>query len=154
MSTTNEAIDAAAAHVHFAASCFNRAWMLIEKTDRSPAEDEEMIQLNQASLWHWSQRPDCSERHRSVGYWQASRIRALLGHGAEAVRYAKLALDHSETLAPFYRAYAHEAMARAAQVLGDDAACKAQAMQARVYVQAIADPEERDLVVADLATLG
>ena len=145
--------DEAAAHVHFAAACFNDAWTLIEKVDRTPAEDEQMIELNQASLWHWSQRADVTDRQRSVGYWQASRIRALLGHGAEAVRNAKLCLDHSDALAPFYRAYAHEAMARAASVFGDDGACKAHTMQARVWVQAIVKPEERDLVVADLATL-
>ncbi len=113
-----------------------------------------MIQLNQASLWHWSQRSDVGDRQRSIGYWQASRIRPLLGHGVEAVRYAKLCLDHSNALAPFYRAYAHEAMARrAASVFGDAAACKAHAMQARVWVQAIEEPEDRDRVVADLATL-
>lgn len=153
MTHPGAAVDEAAAHVHFSAACFNRAWTLIERTDRTPADDEEMIALNQASLWHWSQRPDVGDRQRSIGYWQASRIRALLGHGVEAVRYAKLCLDHSDGLSPFYRAYAHEAMARAASVLGDATACRAQAMQARVYVQAIVDVDEREQVLADLATL-
>ena len=147
-------IDEAAAHVHFAAACFNGAWTLIERTDRTPADDERMIELNQASLWHWSQRADVTDRHRSIGYWQASRIRALLGHGAEALRYAQLCLDHSGALSPFYRAYAHEAMARAALVRGDAAACRAQVMQARVQLQAIDRPEDREQVLADLATLG
>jgi len=151
--TNAEAVDEAAAHVHFAAACSNRAWTLIERTDRTPADDEQMIELNQASLWHWSQRADVGDRQRSIGYWQASRIRSLLGHAVEAVRYAKLCLDHSDGLSPFHRAYAHEAMARAASVFGDAAACKAHTMQARVWVQAIEKAEDRDLVVADLATL-
>ena len=147
------AFDVDAAHRHFAKTCFNAAWTLIGKADRTAEDDEEMIRLNHASLWHWTQRPDCTERNRSIGYWQASRIRALLGHGGEAGRYAALCLAHSGTLAPFYQAFAQEALARAAFVLGDSASGQAHAMQARVLVQAIAEPDERDLVLADLATL-
>ena len=44
-----------AAHKYFAAQCFNAAWDLIEKSDRSPEEDEQMIQLTQTSNWHWTQ---------------------------------------------------------------------------------------------------
>ena len=148
------ALDEAAAHVHFSKTCFNSAWELIEKDDRSAVDDERMIQLNQASLWHWSQRADCTDRNRSIGYWQASRIRAVVGHADEAERYARLCMDHSGSLAPFYQAYAHEALARAALARGDEAACRAHAMQARVLAQAIVDEDERELVLADLETLG
>ena len=153
--TTDEgaAFDAAAAHVRFSKDCFDRAWDLIEKADRSAADDDEMLLLSQAALWHWTQRPDCSDRNRSVGYWQASRIHALLGHADEAERYARRCLEKSSALAPFYLAYAQEALARAARVRGDDAACRAHAMQALVLAQAIVDDAERELVLADLATL-
>lgn len=37
---SNEAsFDAAAAHRYFAAECFNQAWDLISKPDRTPDED-------------------------------------------------------------------------------------------------------------------
>ncbi len=55
------AFDVEAAHAHFSKACFNAARALIEKPDRTPAEGEEMIRLNQASLWHWTQRPDCTD---------------------------------------------------------------------------------------------
>ncbi len=148
-----EAFDEAAAHAHFSKTCFNAAWTLIEKTDRTAADDEEMIELNLASLWHWRRRADCTDRHRSVGCWQASRIRALLGHADEARRYADLCLAYSASLPPFYQAYAQEALARAAAVRGDDAASRSHAMRARVLTQAIADADERELLLADLATL-
>ena len=145
--------DEPAAHRHFSKSCFNRAWDLIEKADRSEDEDEEMIRLNQASLWHWTRRPDCSDRNLSVGYWQASRIRAVLGHAAEARRYADLAERYSRALSPFYQAAAQEALARAAVVEGDRGAAEAHAMRARTLAQAIVDVDERELVLADLETL-
>ncbi|MEO8935976.1 MAG: hypothetical protein ABI277_11390 [Burkholderiaceae bacterium] len=148
------AFDEAAAHAFFSKACFNLAWDLIEKSERSAADDERMIQLNQASLWHWTQRVDCTDRNRSVGYWQASRIRAIVGHADEAERYARLCMDCSAALAPFYRAYAHEALARAALSRGDEATCRTNAIQARVLVQAIVDDNERELVLADLETLG
>jgi hypothetical protein len=145
--------DDAAVHLHYSKTCFNRAWTLIEKTDRTPAEDEAMILLNQASLWHWSQRPDCTDRHWAIGYWQASRIRALVGHVQEAMRYAVLSLDHSGSLAPYYQANGYEALARAALVGGDVDAARTHAARAREFLQAIDDPEEREYLIADLASL-
>ena len=35
-------LDVAAAHKYFSAHCFNKAWDLIEKTDRTP-EDERSV---------------------------------------------------------------------------------------------------------------
>jgi hypothetical protein len=58
---------------------------LIEKRDRTPEEDEQMIRLNQASLWHRTQREDCISTNLSIGYWQAARIYTLLGR-IEAAR--------------------------------------------------------------------
>ncbi|MCB1076937.1 MAG: hypothetical protein KDM64_03820, partial [Verrucomicrobiae bacterium] len=48
--------DPAPAHRFFSAECFNRAWDLIDKADRSAEEDDEMRALCHASLWHWTQR--------------------------------------------------------------------------------------------------
>lgn len=146
--------DEAAAHAHFAGWCFNHAWTLIEKADRTAADDEAMILLNQASLWHWTERADCSAKNLSIGYWQASRIRALVGHAAESMRCARLSLGHSAALPPFYLAYAHEAVARAALVAGDRATADVHVAKAREIASTIADGTNKDLVVADLATLG
>jgi hypothetical protein len=59
-----------------------------------------MVALNQASLFHWSQRADNSDKHRSIGYWQASRIQALLGNSEEARRYGEICLSYSRELEP------------------------------------------------------
>jgi len=146
--------DVVAAHKYFAASCFNRAWDLMEKNDRSPEDDRMMIALNQASLFHWSQRPDNSDKHRSIGYWQASRIQALLGNAVEARRYGEVCLSYSGDLDPFYVGYAFEALARAARLAGDEAKAAEYLAVAREKVKAVSRKEDRDLLEADLRSLG
>ncbi len=71
--------DLLAAHKHFSAWCFNRAWDLIEKPDRTEAEARLMTALSHASIFHWISRPDCTDQNLSVGYWQASQFRRLSG---------------------------------------------------------------------------
>jgi hypothetical protein len=56
--------DLEAAHKYFAAHCFSRAWDLIDKKDRTPEDDRMMVALNQASLFHWSHRPDNDDKRR------------------------------------------------------------------------------------------
>ncbi|MFC2082656.1 hypothetical protein ACFLSG_01260 [Candidatus Bipolaricaulota bacterium] len=52
---TEEATDAEA-HDSFSVRRFNSAWDLLEKTDRTPAEDEDMLRLSMASSWHRTER--------------------------------------------------------------------------------------------------
>jgi len=106
--------NVAAAHRFFAAHCFSAAWDLIGKPGGTPEEDRLTVALNQASLYHWQSRPDCTGENLSVGYWQASRIQALIGNAAKATRFAEVSLGYSAGLDPFYVGYAHEAFARAA----------------------------------------
>src|SRR4026208_1633757 len=94
--------DKAAAHQFFSADCFNRTWTLIERPNRSPEEDEQMLLLSLASLWHWTQREDCSDQNLSIGYWQVSRVYALRGEGQSALRYGESCLRHSQDQPPFF----------------------------------------------------
>lgn len=145
--------DAVEAHRFFSADCFNKAWSLIEKTPRTPEEDEEMIRLNQASIWHWTQRDDCSDRSLSIGYWQTSRIHAILGHATEARRYGELSLAHGKSEPPFFLGYAYEALARAERVAGNDARCRQHVAEARRLAETVSDPDEKKLLLDDLETI-
>lgn len=100
------ALDVEAAHKYFSAHCFNQAWELLEKVDRTREDDLLMVALNQASISHWRNRPDCSSKRVSVGYLQASRIQAGLANAREAKRYAEICLSYSRDLEPFYLGYA------------------------------------------------
>jgi len=145
--------DLAAAHKYFAAQCFNQAWDLIDKPERSAQEERLMVALNQASIYHWLNRPDCGAQQLSVGYWQASRIQALLKNGAEALRLGQVCLEYSASLPPFYLGYAYEALARAALLNQDPASASAHLARAKAQADLIEEAEEREILVKDLASL-
>ena len=102
--------DPAPAHKFFSAHCFNSTWELIDQPERTPEENEQMIQRAQASLWHWSHRPDCTHQNRSIGYWQISRVYALCNEPKNARKYAQLCLDITPADDAFCLGYAHEAV--------------------------------------------
>lgn len=141
------------AHKFFSADCFNRTWELIEKSDRSAEEDERMIQLTMASLFHWNQRPDCTPQNLSVGCWQASRIYALTGQPELARKYGQLSLDYAREEPAFYQAYAYEALARAEMVAGNAGEMSRHLESARNLTESVADEESKKYLLNDLATI-
>jgi hypothetical protein len=145
--------DLVAAHKHFSAWCFNRAWELIEKPDRTEAEVRLMEALSHASIFHWISRPDCTDKNLSVGYWQASRVQALIGNAQEAIRHARTCLSYSTNLEPFYMGYAYEALARAAGLMDDAANLAAYLDRAESLAELVPDERDRQLLAADLAQL-
>jgi hypothetical protein len=60
-------LDLEKAHRYFSAECFNRAWDYIDKPSRTPEEEQAMLLLSLASLWHWTQRPDCTPGNLFIG---------------------------------------------------------------------------------------
>ncbi len=146
-------LDMQLAHRQFSTGAFNLAWELIDKSDRTPEEDIQMLSSAAASLWHWIQRDDVTNQHRSVGYWQLSRVYALLGEGNMARRCGELCLKSSQQEAPFYLAYAHEALARAAMVAGDPETAQRHKSETQRYLNLVTETESRKLLVADLATI-
>jgi hypothetical protein len=153
--TEHPELDITAAHRFFSVECFNRAWDLIDKNLRTPEEDDQMLQLGMVSLWHWQQRPDCSQQSLSVGCWQVSRIFSLLKQAGNARRYGLLCLEASQAqeVSPFYLGYAYEALARAEMVAGDTAKKEEYLKKARETADRIEDPEEKKLLLADLETI-
>ena len=89
------------------------------KACRTEAEDQQMLLLSFASLWHWTQRADCTDRNLSISYWQVARVFAILGQAESTLRSAGQCMHHSQNESAFFLGYAHEAMARAAMIAGD-----------------------------------
>jgi GNAT superfamily N-acetyltransferase len=143
------------AHRHFSASCFNRTWDYIDKSDRTPDDEQAMLAAALASLWHWSQRPDASAENQAVGTWQVARVFALLGEAPLARRYAMLSLEASQRqgVPPYCLAYAYEALARAESVAGDRASVEDWLRQAHAAAAHLDDEETRKMLLADLATI-
>lgn len=154
--TTDSELDLQAAHRYFSARCFNQTWDLIEKAERTPDEDQQMIGLTMASMWHWTQRADCTAENLSVAYWQASRVYALVGQADNARRYGQLCLEVSRRpgVGPFFLAYALEALARAEMVAGDRDRMAAYRRQAQEAAEDVPEMEDRQLILNDLASIG
>jgi len=144
--------DLQEAHKYFSAHCFNSVWGLIEKAERTPDENEQMINLCQTSIWHWTQREDCSRRNMSIGYWQASRVYALVGQADNARKYGQLCLDNAE-IEPFYIGYAYEALARAEMVAGNQEKAYEYLNLARKHADTVIDAEEKKMLTDDLETI-
>lgn len=145
--------DLAAAHKYFSAGCFNRAWSLIDQAERTADENELMLALAHASVWHWRERDDCQPRNLSIGYWQLSRVYSLIRHGERAAHYGELCLAASVNEPPFFQAYAHEAIARAAALTGDVTVLSDHIAQARRLAEMVREAEDRQLLLADLETI-
>ena len=145
--------DLEAAHRYFAVNCFNKAWDLIEKIGRTPEDDRLMTALNQASIFHWLNRLDCTPENLSVGFWQASRIQALLGITTEAKRHAETSLSYSHGLEPFYVAYAYEALGRAEILAGESAKARDYLESARRHAASIENKDDQTMLLRDLDSL-
>jgi hypothetical protein len=151
--SNNPSFDISAAHKYFAAHCFNAAWDLIDKPGRTAEDDRMMVALSQASIYHWLNRPDCEPKRLSVGYWQASRIQALLGNAAEAGNHAEVCLQYSMGQDPFLLGYAYEAKARAAKIAGNSSVAAEQLVLAKEQAALVSNKEDRELLQSDLAGL-
>ena len=150
---TQQAFDPAAGHRYFSADYFNRVWGLLDQAERTREDDEQMISMCHASLAHWRDREGCEPRHLSVGYWQMSRVYAVVGKGTPARRYARLCLEASAGEAPFYLGYAHEALCRAAKLKGETGEAEQHLADARRQLELVEDPDERMALGADLDSL-
>ena len=147
--------DHSAAHKYFATKCFNQAWDLIDKTDRTPAEDEDMIRLSLASHFHWTQREDYTGTSASIAHWQTSHIYALLGQADNARRYGQLCLEISqaEEIPPFFLGYAYEALARAESTAGNQKQAQEYIDQAKSIAEKIQEAEDKEQLLNDLDTI-
>jgi hypothetical protein len=147
------AFDPLPAHRYFSASCFNKTWALLDKKERTGADNEQMLLLALASLWHWTQRPDCTRRNLSVGNYLLSRVYATLGDAGNASLHAAKCLLLSDGEEPFYSASAHEAAARAARLGGNDEAAASHLAEARRLAALVSDAADRTQLEEDLDSI-
>jgi len=140
-------------HKKFAVDCFNHVWSLLEKTDRTTEEDDEMVHAAHASRFHWAKVGTAVNLAR--GEWQISRVYSDLSSPEPAMYHGQrcLAICQENSIADFDLAYAYEAMARAAAVAGHQDDCARYLAMAREASKEIKEENDRKLVLADLATI-
>jgi hypothetical protein len=144
-----------ATHRALGIALFNHVWTLLEKPDRSSADDDEMIAAVHASRFHWSRAEDAEPVNQARGEWQCSRVYAVLGRAEPALWHAHrcLAIVEDHDIADFDLAAAYEALTRALIVAGDRERATAWKAKAVAALDRIADAEDREPIEQDLATL-
>ena len=132
---------------------FNHTWTLLEKPDRTPEQDDEMIHCAHASRYHWGEIGEPVNLAR--GEWQCSRVYAVLGRAEPALWHARrcVAIYEADGIAGWDIASGYEAMARAYLTAGDLAEVAAWKAKARPRSTSIDDPDDREVIEGDLATL-
>jgi tetratricopeptide (TPR) repeat protein len=139
-----------------AAELFNGAWRLLEKPDRTPDEDDEMLHAAHASRYHWIRAG--TRVNAARGEWQCSRVYAVLGRPEPALHHARRCLELCESapdeLDEFDLPFAYEALARAHAVAGDEQEARHWIAKARAAAEGISDEDDRALLEVDLETIG
>ncbi len=132
---------------------FNMVWKLLKRDDRSLHDNETMVHAAHASRYHWGNVGE--PVHWGRGEWQVSRVYAELGRHESAhhhaLRYLEICLAHE--LEPYDHVYAHEALARAAKVKGDNHSLQNHIRNIHQWRVKITDNEELKFIEEDLATL-
>lgn len=140
-------------HRQLGIDLFNGTWTMMEKADRTPADDALMIHMAHASAYHWLQVGGPQNFARS--HWLCSRMYCVLGRAEPAIYHARLAFDVCEqnNVGDWDLAFAYEALARAYALAGDPAESGQWLAKARAASADIAEDEDRELLLGDLATI-
>lgn len=141
----------AEAHLHFAKQYNGKLWKLLEKPERTPEEDELLIDYTHASLAHW--RVAGTEVHLQRGAWMLAHVYSVLGNAPLALQHAQhcqaLTEKYKDHLSDFDFAYAYECMARAQALAGNRAEAQKYVEMANKAGTAIKDEEDREIFLGD-----
>lgn len=140
-------------HRRCAADLFNAVWDLMGKEDRTPEENEEMVNAAHASRWHWGVMGKPVNWAR--GEWQISRVYAILGRAEPSLHHAwnyQKICDENQ-LSEFDRSFAHEAIARASAISGDSEAVVAHVQYGLAAADHIGDDNDRKWARSNLGTV-
>jgi hypothetical protein len=148
-------VDTDSDHRRLGIELFNKTWTLMKKSDRSRAEDDELVHCAHASAYHWLQVGTQANRARSE--WQCSRVYTVLALAEPALRHARRCLELVESapeeMEDWDLAAAHEALARAHATAGDGDRARRHVELGRAALAQIAEEEDRAQLEADFATI-
>lgn len=135
----------------FAKRFNGRVWQLLEKNDRTPDENEEMIYAAYASLYHWRQVG--SEVHHQRGEWMLAHVYTVLGECDLATKHAKRCLELTgqfrDQMNDFDIAYGFEGIARASALCGDRETSVRYLELGRMAGEAISGAEDKEIFMGD-----
>jgi hypothetical protein len=140
-------------HREFAPTAFNNTWTLLDKTERTREQEEEMLASTFAQRYHWYSVGE--PKNWAIADWQVSRVAAVLGYAELSRRFGERSLELAEehNLGPFVKGFAHEAIARAAADVDDVETFTEHLEMAKAALPEIEDSHEREVLQADLTEM-
>lgn len=150
MSSPHSLEDEIAWRRKFASQANNRAWSLTEQLLRTSEEDQEMLDAAHASMHLW--RTIGNDKNLALGHLLLGQVHALLGNAAHAMKYANRAYDYftSKESDPWEVAIVHAVLANAAYCAHDEQRHALHYRAAQALIDALSDPEEKDILCATL----
>jgi hypothetical protein len=99
-------------HQELAVSLFNQSWDILLKEDRSRKDEDLLLNMVHASLYHWRQIGAPINILR--GEWMIAHVYTILGHKEAALYHAENVMSLKDEILPtdWDLAYCYEAMAR------------------------------------------
>jgi tetratricopeptide (TPR) repeat protein len=144
-------------HRRLGVELYNGTWELIERQDRTPDEDDEMLDRAHASAYHWLHAAGATVANRARSQWLCSRVHAVAGQPEGAIHHARRCLalveEHGDEMEDWDLAAAHEALARAHLAAGDVDEARSHFERARAETATIANPHDAEHIEADLDAL-
>ncbi len=136
-----------------AASLFNRTWELIDKDERTEAEELEMIHSAHASRLHWQSVG--GPQQWAIGEWQCARVYCEVGFPESAIFHAQACLEIVETneLPVWMHASVFEVLARSYWAAEDLDLAKLARGRALQLIPKIEDEAERKTIADQVAEL-
>jgi hypothetical protein len=126
-------------------STYFGVWELLEKPQRTPEEDDTMLNAAHASRYHWQQVGTPINLVR--GEWQISRVYATLQRAEPALYHAQrcLTICLAHAIGDFDLAFAYEALARASAISGDWERLRHFRQLAEQAGEAITDDDDKEI---------
>jgi hypothetical protein len=144
-----------AAQRALAVRLFNHTWDLLEKSDRGPEGDREVLAAAMASRLHW--QGIGTDENLAAGDWLVAHVASHLGYAELALEFASAAHERATAAAPtvptWLVASTQEGLARAHAVAGHDDERDQWGADARRTLESVDDDEDRELIESQLATV-
>lgn len=141
----------AEAQRHFAVQFNTKTWELLDQNQRTPEENELMVDYAHASLAHW--RVAGTGLHHQRGEWMLAHVYTVLGNASLALEHANRCLalteQHKDLMEDFDFAFAYEAMARAHALTKDQTESQKFIDMAGQAGDRIKDKEDREIFLGD-----
>jgi hypothetical protein len=145
--------DVALWQKRLASQANNRAWTLAEMLQRSPEEDEEMLQAAHAAMYFWKIVGKAGNHAHAAQL--LAHVYALLELPGPAAQYLGKSLPYftQGDCAPGELAFAHAVAANVASAAGNAAAYASHYAEAEAVAARITDPRTRELLNATLRVI-